>query len=648
MMFSLPIAVAVVPVPVLPQTVLLADIMAAQPRDRRVKKKPVGAKPDTSKSNILTSITVQTEQGTVSTASEQVLQAISSKVGQPLSQEQVQQDIKAIQALGLFQSVRVQPTQTAQGTKLTYVVTAFGVLRQVSIKTLPENKPSVLPAAEIETLFRSQYGKTLNPTALRESIVKLNALYKEKGYELAQVVNVENPTADGQLVLVVAEGVIEDIQVRFMDQNRKPLLDDKGQPIKGITRDYIVTREAELKPGQVYNRKTIEKDLRRIFRLGLFEDLGLSLAPGVKDPSLAIVQINVLESGKNSKVNVSGTIGGSNGLSALLGYTQLNLGGNNQTLGGEAQIGRDLLFNLSYGDPWIGTDPNRTSYRINAFSSRSLPLAFEGGPTPIFLAGSNDSPRINRTGGGVTFARPLSGNPYEDGGWLASAGLNYQKVSLLNVDGQGVAVDGANNPLTLSGTNQDDLFTVQLNLSKDTRDSPLQPSQGSLVRFGVDQAIPIGQGSISTTKLTGSYTQYVPVSLLNFDKGPQALAFNIQGGTALGTIAPYEAFNLGGPASVRGYEEGGVATGKSYVRASAEYQFPIISLFGGSLFADYGSDLGTGSAVPGNPAGGRGKPGSGFGYGAGLRLNIGIPLQVTYGLNDRGEQRVQIGLSVQQ
>jgi outer membrane protein insertion porin family len=382
--------------------------------------------------------------------------------------------------------------------------------------------------------------------------------------------------------------------------------------------------------------------------LGLFEDLGLSLAPGVKDPSLAIVQINVLESGKNSKVTASGSIGGSNGLSAILGYTQLNLGGNNQTIGGEAQIGRDLLFNLSYGDPWIGTDPNRTSYRINAFSSRSLPLAFEGGPTPIFLAGSNDSPRINRTGGGVTFARPLSGNPYEDGGWLASAGLNYQKVSLLDAAGQGVAVDGANNPLTLSGTNQDDLFTVQLNLSKDTRDSPLQPSQGSLVRFGVDQAIPIGQGSISTTKLTGSYTHYVPVSLLNFDKGPQALAFNIQGGTALGTIAPYEAFNLGGPASVRGYEEGGVATGKSYVRASAEYQFPIISLFGGSLFADYGSDLGTGSAVPGNPAGGRGKPGSGFGYGAGLRLNVGIPLQVTYGLNDRGEQRVQIGLSVQQ
>jgi outer membrane protein insertion porin family len=202
--------------------------------------------------------------------------------------------------------------------------------------------------------------------------------------------------------------------------------------------------------------------------------------------------------------------------------------------------------------------------------------------------------------------------------------------------------------LSLSGTGQDDLFKAQLNLSKDTRDNPRQPSDGSLIRFGVDQAIPIGLGNISTTKLTAGYTQFIPVSLLNFDKGPQSLSFNIQGGTALGNLAPYEAFSLGGVSSVRGYEEGGVGAGKSFIRASAEYQFPIISFLGGAFFADYGTDLGTGSEVPGNPAGSRGKPGSGFGYGAGLRINaLGLPLQLNYGLNDRGEQRIQFGLSSQ-
>ncbi len=524
---------------------------------------------------------------------------------------------------------------------------SYGTLRQVSVKTIQGDKPSVLPAAEIDAIFRSQYGQPLNPAIVKESISKLNALYKEKGYELAQIVSAENPTPDGKLVLIASEGIIEDIQIRFLDKNRKPV-DKDGKPITGNTRDYIITREAELKPGQIYNRKTLEKDVRRIYRLGLFEDMAFSLAPGTKDPNKVIVQIGVVESQRNNRFFAGGTIGGNNGLAGQLGYTQTNLGGNNQSLGGEFQVGRDILFDLSYGDPWIGGDPNRTSYRINAFSSRSSSLIFEGGPTPIFLPGGTESPRINRTGGGVTFARPLSGNPYEDGGWQASLGLNYQKVDVTNVDGQRAPVDAKDKPLSLSGTGQDDLFKAQLNLSKDTRDNPRQPSDGSLIRLGVDQAIPIGLGNISTTKLTAGYTQFIPVSLLNFDKGPQSLSFNIQGGTALGNLAPYEAFSLGGVSSVRGYEEGGVGAGKSFLRASAEYQFPIISFLGGAFFADYGTDLGTSSEVPGNPAGSRGKPGSGFGYGAGLRINaLGLPLQLNYGLNDRGEQRIQFGLSSQ-
>ena len=35
----------------------------------------------------------------------------------------------------------------------------------------------------------------------------------------------------------------------------------------------------------------------------------------------------------------------------------------------------------------------------------------------------------------------------------------------------------------------------------------------------------------------------------------------------------------------------------------------------GTLFCDYGTDLNSGMSVTGDPAGARGKPGSGFGYG---------------------------------
>jgi outer membrane protein insertion porin family len=650
---SVTVAAGAITAPLLNQPVQMV-----QARGKKPNKKPVDIPLKTiepspannpTPNNILTEIDIKSETGELAAdLRDRLLAIISARVGQPISQSQVDQDIQAIRSNGSFQSVRIQPEQTTKGTKLTFIVKAFGTLRQVSIKTLPDNSPSLIPAVEIDKLFSSLYGQPLNTASLAEPVKKLNELYKEKGYELAQVVNAESLTADGKLVLIVAEGVIEDIQVRFMNAERRPI-DDQGQPIKGQTRDFIITREVALRPGQVYNRKTIDQDLRRVYRLGQFEDLGLAFVPGTKDPNQVILQINVLETKKTSSFNFGGSIGSSSGPSGLIGYKQLNLGGNNQTIGGDLAIGDRTSFNLSFNDPWIAGDPHRTGYEVNVFQRRNLPLIFEGGPNPIFLPNSQETPRIERTGGGIAFSRPLDGNPYNDGGWQTSLGINYQKVTVQDFSGKTAPVDGANQPLSFSKSGQDDLLAAQIGLFKDTRDSRLQPSQGSLVRFNAEQSVPIGDSKIALTKLSGNYTQYVPVNFLNFDKGPQSLSFNIQGGTNLGDLPPYEAFPLGGVSSVRGYEEGGLAAGRSYVRLSSEYQFPIVSILGGSLFADYGTDLGTGSSVLGNPAGSRGKPGSGFGYGAALRVNSPFgPLQLNYGLNDRGETRIQFGLNLSQ
>lgn len=47
----------------------------------------------------------------------------------------------------------------------------------------------------------------------------------------------------------------------------------------------------------------------------------------------------------------------------------------------------------------------------------------------------------------------------------------------------------------------------------------------------------------------------------------------------VGNFSPYEAFAIGGTNSVRGYEEGSVGSGRSYVVGSGEVSFPVVLRF---------------------------------------------------------------------
>ena len=97
---------------------------------------------------------------------------------------------------------------------------------------------------------------------------------------------------------------------------------------------------------------------------------------------------------------------------------------------------------------------------------------------------------------------------------------------------------------------------------------------------------------------------------------------------------------------MRGYNEGAVGTARKFVVGSAELVVPTgIEHMSASLFFDCGSDLNSGSSILGDPAGTRGKPGSGFGYGAGLQLASPFgPLRLEYAKNDNGVTRAHFGI----
>jgi outer membrane protein insertion porin family len=410
----------------------------------------------------------------------------------------------------------------------------------------------------------------------------------------------------------------------------------------------------QLKPRTIFSQTQAQQDLQRVFRLGLFDDVKLSLSPG-QDPRKAIVVVNVAER-KNFAISPNVGYGSTSGLYAGGNFQANNLGGNNQKLSGEVQWSqRGLQFDANFTDPWIGGDPNRTAYTVNGFKRESIPLVFDGGTTEVTLP-NGDRPRVDRTGGGVTFSRPLSETPLGKPEWSATAGLQYQRVAIRDGDGDLSPQDERGNPLSFSGSGKDDLLTASLGVVQDRRNDPLRPTQGSLLRLSTEQSVPIGEGNILFNRLRGSYSLFLPTSLTKFTSGcrqqtptaaecPQAFAFNVQAGTVIGDLPPYEAFSLGGSNSVRGYGEGDVGSARSFAQISAEYRFPIVSIVNGALFVDAATDFGSGSSVPGDPAGERGKPGIGLGYGLGLRVQSPIgPVRVDFGLNDQGDSRFQFGI----
>lgn len=580
-----------------------------------------------------------------------VYATIGTEPGRTTTRTQLQEDVNAVYATGFFQNVEVVPADTPLGVKITFTVEANPVLRDVNIQTVARGGESeVLPPEQVDEFFNENYGEILNLRELQQGIIRVNEWYSENGYELAQVVGSPQVSPDGEVTLVVAEGIIEEIQVRYFDED--------DEPIEGKTREYIIKREVQLAPGDVFKRDVAQRDLQRVFGLGIFEDARFSFSPGT-DPSQVIVNIDVVE-GSSGSVAAGAGYSSDSGLFGTASYQQKNFGGNNQTLGAEIQVGSDnLLFDLSFTDPWIGGSDSRTSYTVNAFRRRSISLVFNGDDDIDTLNGS-DSPRIVRTGGGINFARPVPSDPFARRDWTLSTGFQYQRIEVKNSDGDisplsegqsftdpetGQVVTSEPFNLAFSDDGTDDLFTLRFGATRDRRNNALQPTKGSILRLGTEQTIPIGSGNIFFNRLRANYSRYFPVDIVPFGGDAEALAFNLQGGTILGDVPPYEAFILGGSNSVRGFGDGELGSGKSFFQATAEYRFPIFRIVGGALFFDYGTTLGSDDNVPGSPSVVRDLPGSGYGYGAGVRVQSPLgPIRVDYAINDDGDSQIQFGI----
>ncbi len=194
-------------------------------------------------------------QGNNATTSESILGTIKTKKGETYSRENVQEDIKALWKLGVFQDIQVDKADVAGGgVALTYIVTEKPVITKISFTG---NKK--LKKEDLEKELTVSTYSPLNEKSLAETINKIKEAYAKKGYYLADVGYDTTPLEgnDAELVFNITEhsgAVVRKIE--FVGNHAY-----KDKALKGIIRTKEKTAFSFLGGGGKLKDEQLEQDV---------------------------------------------------------------------------------------------------------------------------------------------------------------------------------------------------------------------------------------------------------------------------------------------------------------------------------------------------------------------------------------------------
>ena len=507
-----------------------------------------------------------------------VYDAMATRPGTQATRSELQGDLSAIYATGWFSDVRIQPVDGPLGVQLVVTVVPNPVLTQVELEGV--GAKTKMPPTLVPDIFAADYGKTLNLNTLQARIGDLQKWYADQGYSLARVSGPTRVSPEGVVQLQVREGTVAGVEVQFLNKEGEAT-NDKGQPIRGKTKPWVVTREVSIKPGDTFNRRQLEDDIKRLYGTGLFGDVKVTLRPVAGNPGEVTIVLGIVEQSSGS-------------LSGGLGYSQA------QGVFGQVQLqdsnllGRawDLAVNFTYGqfgglgdisftDPWIKGNKFRTAFRARVFFSREVPQIFQSqnngtintvsdvsndffkapsnatayniqskkNPTGTSFGSiakaekadpslnwfnlDNNSIALQRIGGNVQFVRPLNGgDPFKRAAWNVVLGFSGQEVTPMNFGGSVMPYGMNTNNYRNGKTQVKDVICIAYNCAEHNQlvglrvaatmnnlNDPRNPTSGNFLSLGTEQFFSVGPDSPTFNRLRASYTHYIPVNWLKIFKG---------------------------------------------------------------------------------------------------------------------------------
>jgi outer membrane protein insertion porin family len=518
---------------------------------------------------------------------DQILAVISTKVPDPLNEEKLRNDVQAILNLGVFQDAVVRLEPVPDGVRVVFVVVENPVIEKIEVKG-----NTVIPTDDVLKALGVQTGVTLNTGTMRAGVRAVEKLFQDKGYVLAHVADV-NVSPEGVLTLQISEGRIEAIKIEGLEK----------------THDYVVRRELQFKPGDVFNVNAVNASLKRLFGLQFFSDVKASPEPG-PTPDTVNVVVSVTE---QRTAAVSFGVGYSNqtGIEGFVGLRDTNFGGNGQAV--SLQYSQTALygqsFGLSFHEPYFLR--SRTALDLQLFDTTTIPTDYTFGTQNTF------NYNLVQIGGFVSFTTPLN----------AINTVNYGFKAVNSTFGNPSV--GTNPPAGFVFT-PGQVNALILGVIQDTRNDILNPTSGERLSLAGSFAFQVLGGTFQFQKYELDFQHFLPLSADSTILGHAHLGYS-------GTALPIqEQFYLGGQQSLRGYNTGRFR-GDELALLQVEYRFalsslPLLQSFQGItaiLFVDAGDT---------QPAGGTAwniKPD--VGVGIQVKTPVG-PFRLDYGISAEGSQ----------
>ncbi|OVA15600.1 Bacterial surface antigen (D15) [Macleaya cordata] len=503
-------------------------------------------------------------------------------------------------------------------------------------RRIEKARPCLLPLPvhrEVLQMLREQ-GK-VSARMLQRIRDRVQKWYHDEGYACAQVVNFGNLNTK-EVVCEVVEGDITQLVIQFQDK--------LGNVCEGNTQLPVVRRELpkQLRQGHVFNIEAGKLALRNINSLALFSNIEVNPRPDEKNDGGIIVEIKLKElEQKNAEVSTEWSIvPGRQGRPTLASIQpggtvtieHRNLQGLNRSLIGSITTSNfidpqdDLAFKFEYIHPYLDGvyDPRNRTFRASCFNSRKLSPVFTGGP------GVDEVPPIwvDRAGVKANITENFTRQSKFTYGLVMEKITTRDESSHISQNGQrqlpsgGISADGP--PTTLSGTGVDQMVFAQANITRDNTKFVNGAIIGERNVFQVDQGLGIGSSFPFFNRHQLTFTRFIQLKQVEEGAGkppPPVLVLHGHYGGCVGDLPSYDAFALGGPYSVRGYNMGELGACRNIVELAAELRVPVRNTHV-YAFVEHGNDLGSSKDVKGNPTEFYRRAGHGSSYGVGAKLGL--------------------------